>query len=261
MVESSLRAASVASHTAGGFRQLSQFPQGVDCSPKYASSRTRRQSVASASASSASSLPRSACLNSSPAGLSSIMRRWLTTSFRPYAIQVLLTHFRVQTRVVGQGSDARVAQRGGQLFHALARLAIHHARLARMLALDEAQQLRGGVLFLFEAVADVGPVKAADEQPRILQLQPLDDVLARERIGRGGERNARYLRVTLVQQRERAVFGAEIVAPLADAVCFVDGEQAQVAAAVQAVEQAQETGRVQPLGRGIQQREVAGLQA
>ena len=35
------------------------------------------------SRSSASSLPRRACLNSSPAGLSSIMRRWLTTSCRP----------------------------------------------------------------------------------------------------------------------------------------------------------------------------------
>ena len=34
-----------------------------------------------------------------------------------------------------------VLQRGGQFLHALARLAIHHARLARMLALDEAQQL------------------------------------------------------------------------------------------------------------------------
>jgi hypothetical protein len=83
MVDSSIRAASVPSQIAGGATQLSQLPQGPDCSPKYASRRTRRQSVASASASSASSLPRRPCLNSSPAGLSSIMRRWFTTSCKP----------------------------------------------------------------------------------------------------------------------------------------------------------------------------------
>jgi hypothetical protein len=55
----------------------------------------------------------------------------------------------------------------GQLFHALARLAIDDAGLARVLALDEAQQLRGGVLLLDDGVADVGPVKAADELARV----------------------------------------------------------------------------------------------
>ena len=67
----------------GGAMQLSQLPQGVLGSPKYESSRTRRQSCASASASRASSLPRCTRLNSSAAGLSSIMRRWFTTSARP----------------------------------------------------------------------------------------------------------------------------------------------------------------------------------
>jgi hypothetical protein len=78
-----LRAASVASQAAGGLRQLSQLPQGALDSPKYDSSRTRRQSSPSASASSASSLPRWMRLKSSGAVLSSIMRRWLTTSASP----------------------------------------------------------------------------------------------------------------------------------------------------------------------------------
>ena len=67
-------------------------------------------------------------------------------SFAQKAVLVVLAHFGVQPRVVGQGVDACILQRGRQFLHALARLAIHHARLARMLALDEAQQLRGGVL-------------------------------------------------------------------------------------------------------------------
>ena len=85
--------------------------------------------------------------------------------------------------------------------------------------------MRGGVLLRDDGVADVGPVKAADEQARVLQLQPLDDVFAREGIGRGRERNARHLRVALVQQRERPVLGAEVMPPLAHAMRFVDGEQ------------------------------------
>jgi hypothetical protein len=48
-------------------------------------------------------------------------------------------------------------------------------------------------------VADVGAVKAADEQARLLQLQPFDDVFARQRVGRGGQRNAWHAGIALVQ--------------------------------------------------------------
>jgi hypothetical protein len=44
-------------------------------------------------------------------------------------------------------------------------------------------------------------------------------------------------------------------------VGFVDREQAQGALLVQVIEQAQKARRVQPLGRDIQQRDGAGLQA
>jgi hypothetical protein len=50
-----------------------------------------------------------------------------------------------------------------------------------VLALDEAQQLRGRVLLLDDGVADVRPVEAGDELARLFQLQPLDDVGARQR--------------------------------------------------------------------------------
>jgi hypothetical protein len=62
-------------------------------------------------------------------------------------------------------------QRLRHLFHPLARLAIHDAGVARVLALDEAQQLQRGVLLFDDGVADVGPVKAADELAGVLQLQ------------------------------------------------------------------------------------------
>ncbi|MNV25764.1 hypothetical protein D3C71_1168720 [compost metagenome] len=64
-----------------------------------------------------------------------------------------------------------------------------------------------------------------------------------------------------MQHRERPVLGPKVVAPLAHAVRLVNRKQRQVPALIQAVEQAQKTRRVQPLGRGVQQGDVAGLQA
>jgi hypothetical protein len=130
----------------------------------------------------------------------------------------------------GSASSPRSHSSCRRLLDALARLAVDDAGVALVLGFQEAQQLLRGVLLLDDAVADVGAVEAADELARLLQLQPLDDVGAREVVGGGGERDARHAGVALVQHRQAAVLGPEVVAPLADAVRFVDGEQGQLAA-------------------------------
>ena len=106
------------------------------------------------------------------------------------AVLVGLPHVGVQARVIGQGPDALLAQGLGDLLDALARLAVDDAGVAFVLALDEAQQLGRRVLLLDDRVADVGPVEAADELSRLFQLQPLDDVLAGDGVGRGRQRDA-----------------------------------------------------------------------
>ena len=91
-----------------------------------------------------------------------------------------------------------------------------------------------------------------------LELQPLDDVGAREVVGGGGERDARHVREALVQHAQAEVVLAEVVAPLADAVRLVDGEQAQQAALVQRRRAcARKRGVGDALGRGVQQHEAA----
>src|SRR3546814_12372522 len=60
-------------------------------------------------------------------------------------------------------------------------------------------------------LADVRPVETGNELPRMLQRQPLDDLLARTRIGGGGKRDARHLGESLLQDRQLAVLGTEIV--------------------------------------------------
>ena len=130
-----------------------------------------------------------------------------------------------------------------------------------MLALDEAQQLRAGVFLLDDGVADVGSVKAADEQLGALQLEPLDDVGTGQRIGCGRERHTRHARVALVQHRQAAVLGPEVMAPLAHAMRFVNGEQAQQPALEQRIHLRQKTGVGHPLGRCVEQSDLATQQA
>ena len=158
--------------------------------------------------------------------------------------------------VVGQRGHAMGLQLLGDLLDALARLAVDDAGLAFVLALDEAQQLLHGIGLLDNGVADVGPVKAANELARVLQLQALDHVLAGQRVGGGRQRHTRHVRKLLVQQRQRAVLGPEVVAPLADAVRLVDGKETEQAALVQRGQQAAHARCVDALGRCIQQREL-----
>ena len=54
-----------------------------------------------------------------------------------------------------------------------------------------------------------------------------------------------------MQGRELQVFGAEIVAPLRDAVRFVDGEQGQLAGFAQGVEHGQRAVEQQAFGGNV----------
>jgi len=129
-----------------------------------------------------------------------------------------------------------------------------------VLAFDEAQQLLRHILFLDDGVADVGPVEAADELACVLQLQAFHDVGAGGGVGGGGQGHARHTGIAFVQHRQGPVLGPEVMAPLAHAVRFVDGKQAQHAAFVQRVELGQEARRGDALGRCIQQRDLAAQQ-
>ena len=173
------------------------------------------------------------------------------------AVLVALPQGGVQAGVVGQGVQAALAQELRHFLDPLARLAIDDAGIGLMFVFDEAQQLRRRVLLADDGVADVGPVEAADKGTRILQLQALHDVGARQRIGGGREADARHVGEALVQHGQRAVFGAEVVSPLADAMHLVDGEHAQFAAFLQRIELGQKARRGHAFGRRVQERDLA----
>ncbi len=142
--------------------------------------------------------------------------------------------FGVQAGVIRQGGEALLVQPVGGFFHLAAALAVDDAGVAVVLVADEAQQLLARVVLFDQGVADVGPVEAADEDAGVLQLQALDHVGTGVVVGGGGQSQARHVREACVQHAELQIVFTEVVAPLADAVRLVDGEQAEQAALVQA---------------------------
>ena len=120
-------------------------------------------------------------------------------------------------------------------------------------AVDEAAQLGALLLARRRADKNIRPVEAAAKHRCLLQRELAADVLDRAGIGGGGQRQARDVGKTLSQHRQRAVFRPEMMAPLADAMRLVDGEERDVAPA-QAV---QRTIHCQPFGRDIEQLQAA----
>ena len=162
---------------------------------------------------------------------------------------------RLHPGMVGERRDAGPVQLLRDLLHPVARHAIDDAGLAPPPG-EEGQQLADALAARLDRIADIGPVEARDETLRLLQPELAGDVGACLGVGRRGERNAGHARKALRQHGEAPVVRAEIVAPLADAMRLVDGEQRE-RRPVQHVEEAR---RGEALGRHIDEVEPAFAQ-
>ena len=123
-----------------------------------------------------------------------------------------------------------------------------------MLVLDEAQQLRACVCLVDNSVANVRAIEAGSKHARTAKPEASDDLGARLRVGGCSERDARDLRIALVQQRQLQILGAKIVPPLRHAVRFVGRKQRQL----RAVGQLEAARGGQALGRDVEHVELAG---
>ena len=126
--------------------------------------------------------------------------------------------------------DAGVAQGLGQLLGAVARAGIDDARpaaAARATSSMHAASSARGRCPCARPRAAVRAGEAVDELGGVLEAQLGADVVAGAGVGGGGDRQARHAGEQLGQPAQRAVVGAEVVAPLADAVGLVDGDQRQ----------------------------------
>ena len=114
---------------------------------------------------------------------------------------------------------------------------------------EQLLQLAADAVARPDVVADVGPVEAGDHQPVLGDAELREDIGPGPRVGGRGQRQPRHVRPSVEQWPQQPVIGAEIVAPFADAMRFVDRDQRQR----RALEQPLEPRRRRPLGRNIEQ--------
>lgn len=140
---------------------------------------------------------------------------------------------RVETRVVRDSLDAVPAEELGRRLHRLAREAVHDARVALVLLLEEGEELLLRVGLRHDPVLDVGPVEARHEVLRVRHAQALGDLLVRGVRRRRRERDARHVRPAPAEDGQGQVVRAEVVPPLRHTVRLVDREDGDPAAGEQ----------------------------
>ena len=158
--------------------------------------------------------------------------------------------------VVGPGGEAAVGERLGHALGGGARGAIDDAALVLAL-FHELEDLLERFVLGGDAVGEVGAVETRDKSRRVAQAQVLHDVAAHAFGGRRGERHDGDVGQQDAELGELPVLGAEIVAPLGDAVRLVDGDRLHVPGLqifLPVIEH-------ETLGRGVEQPPFAAVQA
>ena len=146
-------------------------------------------------------------------------------------------HLRVQSGVIGQdGPPGHERQLVRQFLHLAPGRGIDDAG-AGLLG-HQGGQLPHRIVAVADGIADIGPVEPGDDQAVVGNAQLGQHVGAGVGVCRGGQGQTRNLRKGIHQRTQRAVVRPEIMAPLGDAMRFVDGEEADRRAAQQFAEMA-----------------------
>ena len=163
----------------------------------------------------------------------------------------------LQPGVIADGFDAVGVQIGADALHRRAGGAVYDAAFPAPL-LQQAPQRRGAVGGLQHVEIEVRPVEAGDDAEGIAQRKGAQNVGAHRLCGGGGESGQdRPLGQPDEEIMDFQIAGAEILAPLGDAVGFVHCYQRQR----QGLQQGGKARGLQPLWRGIQQLVRSGAQA
>ena len=108
-----------------------------------------------------------------------------------------------------------------------------------------------------DAVADIGPVEARQNQSVLRDAQLQQDILARRLVGGGGEREAGDMLEPVQHGAQQAIIRTKIMAPFAHAMRLVDREERQIGGGQHVLKH----GIGRALGRDIEQVQVPGAEA
>ena len=157
-----------------------------------------------------------------------------------------------EARVVWLCRDSRVLQMLGDALCCIAACTVHNAAFLRMAA-GEGKRLLQRLGLGEDTVGEVGPVEAGNVAMRVTQPENLHDVLTNTFRGGGGEGHQGQMGKEGAKLRKLAVLWAEVVAPVADAMGFVNGNEDGVPCPYVA----QEAREHEPLWRNVEEAVLA----
>ena len=161
---------------------------------------------------------------------------------------------RLQSGMVGQRGAAACRQLFGDALGLVAAGCIDDAR-PRLLR-SQGLELGGNAVTRAHVVADVGSVEAGDHEPVLRDSELAQDVSAGAMVSGRRQREPWNVGIVVEQALELAVVGAEIMAPLADAMRLVDGNQREI----DAPDQPPERVARRSFGCDVEQVELAAAQ-
>ena len=128
----------------------------------------------------------------------------------------------------GNGFSAIITQPGGGAFGLRTAAAVNNAGAASFA--NQGADLAAFILTRRGFDQDIGPVEGSAKHRRFLQAQLQADIFDRARISRGRQCHARHMRKARAQYAKAAIFGPEMMAPLADAMRFIHREKRDIQA-------------------------------
>ena len=158
--------------------------------------------------------------------------------------------------VIGQRLDAAAAQRIRKLLGLPPRGAIDDAALPAMLA-DEVGDLLPSAGLGLHCQPQVRPIEAVHEHRRRAAEKLIHNIRARGGVSSRGECHRLYVAEFCLHRAECCVFGAEVVAPLRNAMRLVDRKQRDLGA----LEEFDGIGFHQALGCNVKKTQVAARDA
>ena len=158
--------------------------------------------------------------------------------------------------MVGQGRNAGAGQGCRGVLDLGARQAVDDAGVSGVALADERLELGRGILLFNDFITNIRAVETRDEAWRTGKPEPGDDLLARHLVGSRGQCDARHIRKAFGDRGQADIFGTKIVSPLRHAMRFVDRKQRDIGLS----KQGQAARCQKPLGRDVEQVEVAGEQ-
>ena len=159
----------------------------------------------------------------------------------------------IQSSVVVQGPDPFPIQKGCHLIYTFATHGVNDPSLAAVFSLYEIQDLTFRVVLCANAITNIRPVEAGDENPGPVQTELPDDIVSSDLVGGRRERHTRHGTEPIGQRGKLSVLRTEVVTPLTDTVRFIDRKKRDFLT----IELIQETFGKKPFGRNVQKVELA----